>query len=244
MRIVRHILPATAAILALAWMALVNAWLLIIPILLGIAANVYPRWKARERLHEIIDRGDVRALLRAWRGSVPTMTHAETAIPLMIATAYAAFGWVDEARRARAHIIPGLAHEVSREQLEFIDVLLEVYEGDRDAARHRAESLAKMPVESGGRAASARVLAVRRGLLAITRAFVHQATAEDARALIDVRIPVPILIWPLRYAEAIVAVDGGNLDLARTLLASAPAWPENSVFCTFHRELLVQIDGR
>jgi hypothetical protein len=205
-------------------------------------AAALPRWFARRRLHAIIASGDVRSLLRSWYRSAASLANPEVAIPLMIATAYASFGWVAEARRARSAIRGGA--EPSREQLEFVDVLLEVYEGDREAAVRRAEALLDRDVPEGDGAFERRVRALRRGLVAIARAFAHRATEEDARALVAMREPVPILTWPLRYAEAVVAIDAGDRARAEAVLRAAPAWPENSVFREFHAELDALVGGR
>jgi hypothetical protein len=204
-----------------------------------------PRWFARRRLRAIIASGDVRSLLRAWFRSAATLANPEVAIPLMVATAYASFGWVEEARRARAAITGGAGGAgPSREQLEFVDVLLEVYEGDREAAVRRAEALVDRTVPEGDGAFAGRVRSLRRGLLAIARAFAHRATDEDARALVAMREPVPILTWPLRYAEAVVALDAGDRSRAEAVLRAAPAWPENSVFRAFHAELEALVGAR
>jgi hypothetical protein len=208
--------------------------------LFALAASL-PRWFARRRLREIIASGDVRGLLRAWYRSAASLANPEVAIPLMIATAYASFGWVEEARRAREAIKGGGGE--SREQLEFVDVLLEVYEGDRDAAVRRAEALLERQLPPGGGAFATRVRALRRGLLAIARAFAHRATDDDVRALVAMREPVPILTWPLRYAEAVVAIDAGDRARAEAVLKAAPRWPENSVFRTFHAELEALVAG-
>ena len=197
----------------------------------------FPRALARRRLEAIIEAGDVMGLLRVWHRSAGRTADPATALPLLVATAYAAFGWVDEARHARGYILDGAELGPSREQLEFVDVLLEVYEGDRPAAVRRAEALLERGVPSGGAAFVRRVRSLRRGLLAIARAFAHEANAEDAVALVSMQVPVPILTWPLRYAEAIAAIDRGDQACAAALLSRAPRWPENSVFHTFHREL-------
>lgn len=211
--------------------------LLVLAVLLVALGLWFPRALARRRLAAIIDAGDVKALLRVWHRSAGRMADPGTALPLLVATAYASFGWVDEARRARSYIAPGAELGPSREQLEFVDVLLEVYEGDRHEAVRRAEALVARAVPEGGGAFVRRVRALRRGLLAIARAFAHEAGSEDAAALVAMRAPVPILTWPLRYAEAIVAIDAGDRVRAAALLSLAPRWPDNSVFHTFHREL-------
>jgi hypothetical protein len=211
--------------------------LLVIAVLLVALGLWFPRALARRRLAALIDAGDVKALLRVWHRSAARVADPGTALPLLVATAYASFGWVDEARSARGYILPGDELGPSREQIEFVDVLLEVYEGDRRAAVRRAEALVARDVPNGGGAFVRRVRSLRRGLLAIARAFAHEASADDAAALVAMRTPVPILTWPLRYAEAIVAIDRGDLLRADALLSLAPRWPENSVFHTFHREL-------
>jgi hypothetical protein len=209
---------------------------------LAALAAALPRWFARRRLRAIIATGDVRSLLRAWYRSAASLANPEVAIPLMIATAYASFGWVEEARRARAAITGGAGS--SREQLEFVDVLLEVYEGDREAAVRRAEALLDRGLPEGDGAFTRRVRSLRRGLVAIARAFAHRATDEDVRALVAMRDPVPILTWPLRYAEAVVAIDAGDRARAEAVLRAAPAWPANSVFRAFHAELEALVGAR
>lgn len=199
-----------------------------------------PRWFARRRLLEIIASGDVRGLLRAWYRSAASLANPEVALPLMIATAYASFGWVEEARRAR-EAVKGERGD-SREQLEFVDVLLEVYEGDREAAVRRAEALLERQLPEADGAFATRVRSLRRGLVAIARAFAHRATDDDVRALVAMREPVPILTWPLRYAEAVVAIDAGDRARAEEVLRIAPRWPENSVFRAFHAELEALVD--
>jgi hypothetical protein len=211
--------------------------LLVLAVLLAALGLWFPRALARRRLAAIIDAGDVKALLRVWHRSAGRMAEPETALPLLVATAYVSFGWVDDARRARAYLPAGAELGPSREQLEFVDVLLEVYEGDRHEAVRRAEALVARAAPEGGGAFVRRVRSLRRGLLAIARAFAHEASAEDAAALVALRAPVPILTWPLRYAEAIVAIDRGDEARAAALLRLAPRWPEHSVFHTFHREL-------
>ncbi len=213
--------------------------------LVGVAlAALLPRWLARRRLHAIIEAGDVRELLRAWYRSAAGLANPETTIPLMIATAYASFGWVDEARRAREAIRPGAALGSSREQVEFVDVLLQVYDGDREEAVRRAEALLERVVPDGDSVLDRRATAFRRGLVAVARAFAHRATTDDAAALVAMREPVPILTWPLRYAEAVVALDAGDGARAARLLEQAPKWPESSVFATFHRELAGLVRAR
>ena len=234
----RYLLPTIAVLLGLFWLGLVSRWLLLVPAALALGALLYPRWAARKRLDAIIASGDVRALLRAWKGTAATVPYPETSIPLMIATAYAAFGWVDEARKARAHLVAGPALTASKDQVEFVDVLLEIYEGDREAALCRAEALAAAVPSSAATKVSTRTKTVHRGLLAIARAFAHRATDDDRRFLAQARPPLPILAWPLRYAAAVAALDAGSPSRAEELLRAAPAWPENSVFRTFHRELL------
>jgi len=234
----RYVLPAVALLLGLFWLGLVSRWLLLIPALLALLAVLYPRWAERKRLDAIIASGDVRALLRAWKGTAATVAYPETSIPLMIATAYAAFGWVDEARKARAHLVEGPAFTASKDQVEFVDVLLEIYDGDREEALRRAELLASYESSSAAPKPTPRAKTIHRGLLAIARAFAHRATEDDRRVLAAARPPLPILAWPLRYAEAVAALDAGSPARAEELLRAAPAWPENSVFRTFHRELL------
>jgi hypothetical protein len=51
----------------------------------------------------------------------------------------------------------------------------------------------------------------------------------------------PLVHWAMRYAAAVAMVDGGRNNDARRVLDSAPAWPEESAFHFFHRELEAEL---
>ena len=56
------------------------------------------RWVARRRARRALVSGDVGAVLREWSRSMARAPYAPTMAPLMTATAFAANGWVEQAR--------------------------------------------------------------------------------------------------------------------------------------------------
>jgi hypothetical protein len=160
--------------------------------------------------------------------------------PLLKATAYAAYGWIDAARRALERAVRGPAWDAAIEQRLFVETLLDTFEGDRDAAIRKAQALEALPMPSAGPFARRRVAILRRGLAAMTRAFAHTSREGDARILSRAAGASPLVHWAMRYAAAIVAVDRGRARDVQALLSGAPNWPNESAFQTYHSELLAQ----
>jgi hypothetical protein len=82
------------------------------------------------------------------------------------------------------------------------------------------------------------VLQLREAVGALVRAFDHRAEPGDLSTLESAADQSPLVHWAMRYAAAIVAIDEGQKDRARTLLEGAPRWPEESAFRSFHEELV------
>lgn len=201
-------------------------------------ALVLPRLLARRRMRRLLLTGDIRRILGIWQGSLRRVTYPETMAPLMTATAYAAFGFIDAARFSLARAARGPAWEAAVEQRLFVEALLEVYEGDRLRAMEKAEALESLPLPPAGFWMRRKIALLRRGIAALARAFAHRSTAEDRRAMQTAARSSPLVHWAMRYGQAVVAIDAGRKDEARALLSGAPDWPEESAFRAFHDELL------
>jgi hypothetical protein len=202
--------------------------------LLMVAPAVVSRWRTRKLLLS----GDVERVIGAWEGLVDRVPHPETMAPLLRATAYASYGWVEAARKSLERASRGPAWEAAVEQRLFVETLLDTFEGNRVAAIHKAEALSALPLPVTGPLAHRRIRLLRRGLAALARAFAHTSQPGDAELLDKAASGSPLVHWAMRYAGAIVAVDGGRRREAQALLAGAPSWPVESAFHTFHSELL------
>ncbi len=202
-----------------------------------------PPLLARRRMRRLLMSGDVALVLGSWQRSLSRVTYPETMAPLMTATAYAAYGFIDPARRALDRAAKGPAWEAAVEQRLFVEALLDVYEGERDQAMAKAEELEKLPLPPAGFWIRRKVTRLRSGVAALARAFAHASTAEDLRALRSAARSSPLVHWAMRYAEAVIAVDAGRRSEARALLSAAPTWPADSAFRAFHEELLVASGG-
>jgi hypothetical protein len=134
--------------------------------------------------------------------------------------------------------VGGPAWEAAIEQRLFIETLLDAFEGDREAALAKARALEAMPAPTAGLLARKRVAHLREGLAAFARAFAHASREGDAVALRRAAGASPLVHWAMRYAAAILALDGGRREEARALIAGAPAWPAQSAFREYHDELL------
>jgi hypothetical protein len=203
--------------------------LMLVPAVLG-------RWRMRKLLMS----GDVERIIGTWSESIDRVAHGETMAPLLHATAYASYGWVEAARRALGRAAKGPAWEAAFEQRLFVETLLDAFEGDRDAAVRKAAVLEALPLPSAGLLARRRVSVLRRGLAAMARAFAHASENHDARLLARAAAASPLVHWAMRYAGAIVALDQGHPAEVPALLAGAPAWPEQSAFHEYHQELLAR----
>jgi hypothetical protein len=202
-----------------------------------------PALLSRLRMKRLLMSGDVERVIGTWKGSFERVAHKETMAPLLAATAYASYGWVEAARDALSHAVKGEAWEAALEQRLFIETLLDAFEGDRGAAIRKAEVLQVLPMPVAGPLARRRITKLRRGLAALARAFAHASAPGDASVLRRAASASPLVHWAMRYAADIVAVDGGHSRDVPSLLARAPAWPEASAFHGYHDELLAQARG-
>jgi hypothetical protein len=199
-----------------------------------------PAILGRLRMRKLLMSGDVEQLINSWQGSAGAGPQASAMVPLVRATAYAAYGWTDAARLALHRATPAPAWDAALEQRMFVEALLDAFEGDREKAMNKAAALEAMPLSVGGPLARRRVHILRRGLAALTRAFAHMSQGGDAGALAKAAKASPLVHWAMRYAAAIVAVDRGRTRDVALLLSGAPAWPEESAFREYHDELLVR----
>lgn len=212
----------------------------VLVVVFGALAFALPTWLARRRMRRIMLEGDVGRVLSAFERSLDSAPHPETTAPLMNATAYAAYGFIDQARRALSRAARGPAWDAALEQRLFVEALLDVYEGERAMAIAKAEALENLPLPTAGFWMRRKISLLRRGVGALARAFAHQARANDEGVLEKAAQSSPLVYWPMRYARAIVLVDEGKKDEARAVIADAPAWPEDSAFRVFHDELLAR----
>jgi hypothetical protein len=209
--------------------------------LLGVALLLFlPSFLARWRMRRLLLSGDVEQIIGSWQGSIETLPQRETMAPLLQATAYASYGWVEAARRALDRAVKGPAWDAAFEQRLFVEALLDAFEGERDAAMRKAEVLQVLPLPAGGPLARRRITRLRHGLAALARAFAHASVDGDASVLARAATASPLVHWAMRYAQAIVAVDRGRPAEVPSLLSGAPAWPEASAFRTYHGELLAR----
>ncbi len=206
-------------------------------VLLGLTVVVLVRWLSRRRLRRALVSGDVEAVLREWSSSIARAPHAQTMAPLMTATAFAANGWVEQARAALAAAQRGPAWDAALEHRLFLDTLLLTLEGDRDEALRQADRLAHLPMPPAPTPMRERIELMRGALGAFARAFAHRSERGDVELMERVAYQSPLVHWPMRYASAIVAIDEGDKAKARTLLDGAPEWPSESAFRGFHEEL-------
>jgi hypothetical protein len=190
-----------------------------------------PIWLARRRMHRLLLSGDIGRILGT----------SEVA-PLVKATAYAAYGFIDKARDALSRAARGPSWEAAIEQRLFIEALLDVFEGDRSEAMTKAETLQRLPLPPNvGFRMRRKISLLRRGVGALTRAFAHASKAEDEQVLRAAGSSSPLVHWAMRYARAIFLIDAGRRAEARDLLQGAPAWPEESAFRSFHDELVAEM---
>jgi hypothetical protein len=223
-------------------MSLVD-WRYLFPTVAVVAMTLMPAYLARRRIRRVFIAGDVHGVLRAWQPTMDRVPHPETMAPLMIATAYASYGWLDAARTALSRAVKGPAWEAAREQRLFIETLLCTFEGERETALEKLHELERLPMPARGLFVRRRVERVRQGIAALVRAFAHESDAADRKRLERAASASPIVHWAMLYAEAIVAIDQGERERARTLLRTAPDWPAQSAFASFHAQLMGKLDA-
>ena len=142
-----------------------------------------PAALGRRRMRRLLISGDVERVIGTWEGSIQRVPYHETMAPLLKATAYASYGWIEAARRALERAVRGPAWDAAIEQRLFVETLLDTFEGDRDAALRKAQALESLPMPSAGLFARRRVALLRCGLAALARAFAHASREGDARIL-------------------------------------------------------------
>jgi len=215
----------------------------LVPMLVVTAVLFTPVLIGRWRMRKLLMSGDVERVIGTWEGSIARVAYAETMAPLLRATAYSAYGWLEGGRRALDRSAKGPAWDAAIEQRLFVETLLDTFEGRRQDALRKAEQLGALPNRARGLMARRRIESLRQGLAAFARAFAHESRNGDAQILSRAASASPLVHWAMRYAAAIVAVDGGRAYDVRALLAGAPEWPEQSAFHGYHGELLAQAGG-
>jgi hypothetical protein len=232
---------ASAALVALALDLALRSPLL--GALLGTLAGLVflPQLLSRRRVRRILVSGDINAVLEVWSKSLEQLPHKETLGPLLLATALAAHGLTDRARRVLDRAQRGEAWDAAIEHRLFVEALLDAFEGQRESALHKAESLEKLPLPAAGPFLRERMLLLRSALAAFARAFARDTRPGDVELLERAARTSPLVHWAMNYAAAVAMVDGGRKGEARRLLESAPAWPEESAFHFFHRELQTEL---
>lgn len=231
---------AFVASAALAAAALRFAWYrpLAAAALLGLGLVVVgARIVARRRLLRLLRSGDVHSVLSRFSSRLDRVPHPATMGPLMTATAFAAYGWVERARAAMAAAERGPAWDAAIEHRLFLDTLLLAFEGDGEAALERATRLARLPLPDAGATMRGRIRTLRHAACALARAFAHRSQPGDRQLLEIASESSPLVYWAMRYAAAVVAIDEGDPAKARELLGEAPAWPAESAFRAFHDEI-------
>lgn len=201
------------------------------------------RWWSTTRVVRMLRRGQVHEIIAHWSDGLDRTPHADTIAPLVTATAFAAFGRVDDARKALASAARGPAWEAAIEHRIFLDALLSTFEGDADHARTQVARLVTLPMPER-RDLADRVGALREAVAALVRAFQHRSVPGDIDRLEQASESSPLVHWAMRYAAAIVAIDSGDRDRAKTLIADAPVWPQESAFRSFHDEIASLAIGR
>ena len=101
-----------------------------------------------------------------------------------------------------------------------------------------------MPMPDSGPLALKRIALLRQGSAALARASAHESRASDGTLLARAPSASPLVHWAMRYGAAILSVDHDDLPAARSLLEGAPAWPDESCFSGFHRDIVAELARR
>lgn len=213
-----------------------------IPVLLVALIWIVPLAISRARQRKLLMRGNVPEVLEAWAPVLATTPYPETLQPLLIATAYAANGWVDQAREAARRAHKGEAWMAAEEQRRIVETLIEAFDGDRERAMRLGSELPEVPLPPVGIFLRRRIASLRAGLGALARAFNRSAHPGDRRLLLAAAKSSPLFHWAFSYAAAIVAIEESDAQGARRAIRGAPSWPSTSVFQNFHREIEQQIE--
>lgn len=215
------------------WLMLGLGLLLLLPV---------QRLLAQRRLRQLLESGDVTRLLDAWESLPNPSPRGRAAERLMRATALASYGWTVRARQLldvqqQSHALTsGLEHRV------FLEVLLSALEGNHDRSLAMALALGSLPLPEE-RALRQRTKIQREGALALARAFARCGRPGDRDSLRKAARQNPLLIWPMRYAEAQLGLQHGDDKRAKRLLRLAPAWPPQSVFRHLTQALQRSLNG-
>lgn len=197
---------------------------------------------ARRRLNEMLESGDVMRLLSSWESLPNPSPRGLAAERLLRATALASYGWTVRARQLleiqrEPHTLnSGLEHRV------FLEVLLSALEGNHERSLAMAMALAALPLPQE-RTMRQRAKTHRQGALAMARAFARCSRPGDRESLRRSSRQNPLLVWPMRYAEAQLRLQEGNNKQAQRLLRQAPAWPPQSAFRNLTQSLRQTLNG-
>src|SRR5690606_14791607 len=138
-----------------------------IVILAALAGMWMMRIVARRRLRRLRPSGDAEPGPPRWSASLRKGPPPETAGPPVTATAFAAYGWVSQAREALQRAAKGPAWDAAIEHRLFVDALLLPFEGDSDEALARARLLEGLPLPPAEPMLVERVRTLRRAVAAL-----------------------------------------------------------------------------
>ncbi|MEM9695506.1 MAG: hypothetical protein AAGA56_23380 [Myxococcota bacterium] len=234
----------SAALMALAlrltWDAPIAGAALFTTLLVGLGFRAF----AQRRMREALRSGNIERVLARWSKTVRGVPHPETMGPLMEATAFAAYGWVERARAALSQAERGPAWDAAVEHRLFVDTLLLTFEGDLEEAEQSAARLERLPLPSAAPAMVRRIAVLRGAVGALTRAFSHKSREGDEVLMLQAGSSSPLVHWAMRYGAAVFAIDDGDLEAADKLVSNAPRWPEQSRFHRFHHEIVAEVARR
>jgi hypothetical protein len=197
---------------------------------------IAPQLLQRRKLRRVLRSGDVNAVLAAWETSVDRLQHPETMAPLITATALAAHGLGERARRALTLARRGPVWEAAIEQRLVLDTFLSVFDGDAERGMETAAALERLPLPAPP-FLRGRVQGLRAAMGAFARAFAHRSALKDLGTLKSAAKQNPLIYWAMHYAAAVASIDHGEPAEAARLLARAPRWPADSAFAAFHEEI-------
>lgn len=227
----------SAALAALGIRIALREPLIAIALIVVLVALMAPGIRERRRIRRVLQSGDVRSVMAAWTESFTRVPHPETLGPLITATAFASCGWIEQARTALERAVKGPIWEAALEHRLVVETLLDTFEGERLAALEKAERLCELPLPAAGPFVRGRVRTLRAAMAALARAFARMPRQGDMSLLEQAAKTNPLIHWPMRYAAAILAIDGGDAHRARRLIGDAPPWPSESAFHAFHAEI-------
>jgi hypothetical protein len=197
---------------------------------------------ARRRLTRLLETGDVTRLLASWESLPNPSPRGRAAERLMRATALASYGWTVRARQLLDIHQDNNSNSAGLEHRVFLEVLLSALEGNHERSLAMALALDALPLPED-RYVRQRSIVHRQGAMALARAFAKCGRPGDREALRRTARQNPLLIWPMRYAEAQLSLQQGDSKRAKRLLRLAPAWPPQSVFRHLTQSLQSRLNG-